>query len=95
MLHSLREKVLHYLRTEALPAPAALCARRTPAPGWRHIWAASAALCAGSFRACGGTEYYKSTGACFGFCRAFRPSKRQARAGRQGGKRWNVNIQAV
>lgn len=61
MLHSLREKVLHYLRTEALPAPAALCARRTPAPGWRHIWAASAALCAGSFRACGGTEYYKST----------------------------------
>ena len=75
MLHSLREKVLHYLRTEALPAP-----------GWRHIWAASAALCAGSFRACGGTEYYKSTGACFGFCRAFRPVKTAGPCGQTGRK---------
>ena len=89
-------RVLRYLRTEALRR-AALCARRThPGAGLAAVnEGCGAALCAGSFRACGGTEYYKSTGPCFGFCRASRPVKTAGPCGQTGGKRWNVNIQAV
>lgn len=95
MLHSLREKVLHYLRTEALPAPGG--AVRTPytrAGLAAYLGCERSALCRELSRM-RRDGILQIDGACFGFCRRSAPSKRQARAGRQGGKRWNVNIQAV
>lgn len=38
MLHSLREKVLHYLRTEARPRRRRCAHAVHPRRGWRHIW---------------------------------------------------------
>ncbi|MFQ7002309.1 MAG: hypothetical protein ACLRRT_00545 [Ruthenibacterium lactatiformans] len=95
MLHSLRKRCCTICAPRLCPRRAALCARRTPAPGWRHIWAASAALCAGAFAHAAGRNITNRRARVSASAGRSAPSKRQARAGRQGGKRWNVNIQAV
>ena len=92
MLHSLREKVLHYLRTEALPAPGG-AVRPRRAGGISGLRAQRSVP--GAFAHAAGRNITNRRARVSASAGRSAPSKRQARAGRQGGKRWNVNIQAV